>query len=56
MPAYKCPACGRSHLELHEHPTAMNEAGISTLPGVHTEARCRDCGWFGTVDDLKISY
>jgi predicted RNA-binding Zn-ribbon protein involved in translation (DUF1610 family) len=55
MSVYKCPACGRSQIEIQHFEPADAEAGGSITPNLETEARCKDCGWFGSVEDLKTS-
>jgi DNA-directed RNA polymerase subunit RPC12/RpoP len=56
MSVYKCPACGRSQIEIQHFKPTEAEAGGVTTPNLETEARCRNCGWFGSVEDLKTSY
>jgi DNA-directed RNA polymerase subunit RPC12/RpoP len=56
MSVYKCPVCGRNQIEIQHFEPADVEAGGSITPNLETEARCKDCGWFGSVENLKISY
>lgn len=56
MTVYKCPACGRSNLELPVAEAAEPDAGLMTLPNVQTEAKCKDCGWFGSITDVKSGH
>jgi len=53
MSLYKCPSCGRSHLDIPDSPPTDTEVGTLTMPNVHTEIKCPACGWFGTLEELK---
>ncbi len=56
MTPYKCPACGRSHISLPMVTPSDPDAGVTELPPPGTEVHCKDCGWFGPVEDLKTGH
>lgn len=54
MPTYKCPACGRSNIDIPQSESADSET--LTMPSLKTEIRCKDCGWFGSLEELKVGH
>jgi hypothetical protein len=56
MSPYKCPVCGRTNIDMPELEPTSFQAGTLTIAATQVEAHCRDCGWTGSVADLKLGY
>lgn len=56
MSTYKCPACGRSNLDIPVLTPSQAVNGGDLASGTTTEVRCKDCGWFGTSEDVKLGH
>lgn len=57
MPVYKCPACGRSNIDIPGVESIGANADITlTLPGLETHVTCKECGWSGPVSELKVGH
>lgn len=56
MPVYKCPSCGRSNIDIPNSQASEIDASTLTMPTLQTEVKCKECGWFGPFEELKVGH